>query len=176
MSEEPQLSVGARIVPLTEADWPKAWQIIEPVFRSGETYAVARNVSEADARRLWVEAPLATFVVVDEDDGVLGTYYLKANQAGPGSHVCNCGYIVSERARGRGIASAMCDHSQSEAVRHGFRAMRYNLVVATNTGAIRLWQKHGFEIVGTLPDAFEHPHDGFVDAHVMHKTLATQPT
>lgn len=170
MSQPPHSS-GVRIAPMSDTDWPKAWAIIEPVFRSGETYAVSKDISEDEARRLWFENPLAAFVAVDEESEVLGTYYLKANQAGPGSHVCNCGYIVSPSAQGRGIASAMCEHSQAEAVRNGFRAMQYNLVVATNTGAIRLWQKHGFEIVGTLPGAFEHSRDGFVDAHVMHKTL-----
>ncbi len=171
MSEKSQ-SARVCIAPMSEADWPKAWAIIEPVFRAGETYAVPTDISETQARRLWVENAVASFVAVDEDDEVLGTYYLKGNQAGPGSHVCNCGYIVSPRARGRGIASAMCEHSQVEAVRRGFRAMQYNLVVATNVGAIRVWEKHGFEIVGTLPGAFEHPGDGYVDAHVMYKVLA----
>jgi ribosomal protein S18 acetylase RimI-like enzyme len=38
-------------------------------------------------------------------------------------------------------------------------------------GAIRLWQKLGFEIIGTLPNAFQHPRRGLVDAHVMYKQL-----
>ncbi len=90
-----------------------------------------------------------------------------------GSHVCNCGYIVDETARGRGIASEMCRHSQREALSLGFRAMQYNLVVSTNEGAVRLWKKHGFEVVGTLPEAFRHPRFGFVDAYVMYKRLET---
>ncbi|NER52264.1 MAG: GNAT family N-acetyltransferase [Symploca sp. SIO1A3] len=93
------------------------------------------------------------------------------SHSGQGSHVCNCGYIVAEAARGKSIASAMCKHSQQEAVKLGFRAMQYNLVVSTNTGAVRLWQKLGFEIVGTLPEAFLHPSLGFVDAYVMYKKL-----
>jgi RimJ/RimL family protein N-acetyltransferase len=107
---------------------------------------------------------------------ILGTYYLKANQHGLGGHICNCGYIVSERARGKGIASIMCEHSQAEAVTHGFRGMQYNLVVSTNEGAIRLWKKHGFHVVGTLPGAFRDPDLGYVDAHIMFKQLVPDDT
>ena len=171
MSTQSPSPAGLRIAPFSDSDWPRIWAIIKPVFRSGETYAVPTDISESEARRLWTEAPLATFLALDDADELLGTYYLKANQTGPGSHVCNCGYIVADRARGRGVASAMCEHSQREAAGHGFRAMQFNLVVATNTGAIRLWQKLGFEIAGTLPGAFDHPRDGFVDAHVMYKSL-----
>ena len=168
-----QKAPATRIRPLADADWPATWAIIEPVLRSGETYAFPRDIEEHEAHRVWAEVPAATFVATDDEGAILGTYYLKANHPGPGSHVCNCGYIVSEAARGRGIASAMCAHSQEEAVRRGFRAMQYNLVVATNTGAIRLWERHGFEIVGTLAGAFHHPREGFVDAFVMYKTLVT---
>jgi EAL domain-containing protein (putative c-di-GMP-specific phosphodiesterase class I)/ribosomal protein S18 acetylase RimI-like enzyme len=167
--------VGARAVtmrPFEEPDWPGTWRIIEPVFRAGETYAVAPDLSEDDARRAWVRAPGETFVAIDQDDTVVGTYYLRPNRPGPGSHLSTCGYIVAEDARGRGIASAMCEHSQREALARGYRAMAYNLVVSTNVGAVRLWQRHGFAIVGTLPQAFDHPRLGLVDAFVMYKPLA----
>lgn len=156
---------------IEDADWPAAWRIIEPVLRAGETYAFPPEISDEEAFRVWVEAPLAAYVAVDAAGAILGTYYLKANQPGQGAHVCNCGYIVGEAARGQGVASAMCVHSQAEAMVHGFRAMQYNLVVATNEGAIRLWRRHGFDIVGTLPGAFCHPRFGDVDAHVMYKRL-----
>lgn len=159
------------IRPLQPGDWEAVWRVIEPVFRAGETYAFPPQITEEEARRAWVEAPQATFVAVDDTNTVLGTYYIKPNQPGLGSHVCNCGYIVAEGARGRGIASAMCEHSQVEAVSRGFRAMQYNLVVSTNEGAVRLWQSHGFDIAGRLPAAFRHPRLGFVDAYVMYKQL-----
>lgn len=159
------------IRPFEPGDWPAVWAIIEPVFRAGDTYSFPSDIDEADARRAWIDLPAATFVAVDEAQGVLGTYYLKANQAGPGAHVCNCGYVTGDRARGRGVASAMCEHSQRQALEHGFCAMQYNMVVSTNAGAVRLWQRHGFDIVGTLPGAFRHPEQGFVDAYVMYKTL-----
>jgi ribosomal protein S18 acetylase RimI-like enzyme len=154
-----------------EDDWPAIWALIEPVFRSGETYAFSTEISEAEAHRIWIEAPTATYVAQDDSGAALGTYYIKPNQPGSGSHVCNCGYIVGEHARGMGVATLMCEHSQREAVRRGFRAMQFNLVVSTNEGAVRLWLKLGYEIVGTLPGAFEHPREGFVDAFVMYKQL-----
>jgi ribosomal protein S18 acetylase RimI-like enzyme len=156
---------------LRRADWPAVWAILEPVFRAGETYAVARDIGEDAARALWIDAPLAAFVATDAGGAVLGTCYLKPNHAGPGDHVANCGYAVAEAARGQGIASALCAHSQAEAVARGFRAMQYDCVVSTNAGAVRLWQRHGFAIVGTLPGAFRHPRLGEVDACVMFKRL-----
>ena len=161
----------SKIRPFEETDWDCTWQIIEPVFRSGETYAFSPEISEDEAHKVWIETPSATYVALGKRNEILGTYYLKANQPGLGSHICNCGYIVGENARGKGIASEMCVHSQQEAIAKGFRAMQYNLVVSTNEGAIRLWKKHGFQVVGTLPKAFRHSRLGYIDALVMYKQL-----
>lgn len=120
-----------------------------------------------------MELPQETYVALSQDDKILGTYYIKSNQPGLGAHVCNCGYIVSESARGQGVASSMCMHSQQVAVDLGFRAMQYNLVASTNEGAIRLWKKLGFQVVGTLPNAFNNKSAGYVDALVMYKELIT---
>jgi len=162
-----------RIREFTDRDWPAVWAILEPIFRAGETYAIPRDVSEADARQSWTSPPRQVFVAEDTDSGsVLGTYFLKRNHDGPGDHVCNCGYAVSSDARGQGVASLMCQDSQDQAATRGFRAMQFNLVAASNEGAARLWNKLGFEIVGTLPGAFRHPQVGFVDAYVMFKRLS----
>ncbi len=154
-----------------ESDWDGAWKIIEPVFRAGETYAFSPEITEEEAHKVWIEIPAATYVAVSDNDEILGTFYIKANQPSLGSHVCNCGYIVGENARGKGIASGMCVHSQKEAIAKGFRAMQYNLVVSTNEGAIRLWKKHGFDVIGVLPNAYRHTRLGYVDALVMYKQL-----
>ena len=154
----------------TDADWGDIWRIIEPVFRAGETYAFATDISEADARDAWYCKPERT-LVAEESGSVVGTYYIKPNQSGLGAHVCNCGYIVDAAHQGQGIASLMCEHSQQTAIELGFRAMQYNLVVSTNQRAVQLWKRYGFTIVGTLPGAFRHSTVGFVDAFIMFKTL-----
>ncbi len=159
------------IRPATEADWPAIWLILEPVFRAGESYPYPRDIDEAEARRAWMELPRMT-CVAEEAGQILGTYYIKPNQPGQGSHVCNCGYVVSSTARGRGVASALCEHSQQLGLELGFRAMQFNLVVSTNTGAVRLWQKLGFKVLARLPGAFAHPSEGDVDALLMFKALA----
>lgn len=153
------------------SDWPQIWRVVEPVFRQGETYPFAREIPEGEARVAWMERTAARYVALDAMDSVVGTYYIRPNQPGLGAHVCNCGYVVSEAARGQGVATRMCEHSQDEARRRGFRAMQFNLVVSTNESAFRLWQKLGFELVGTLPGAFLHARRGYVDAHVMYKRL-----
>ena len=114
--------------------------------------------------------PRKTFVV-EEGGKILGTYYIKSNQLGAGSHVCNCGYMVSAKARGKGLGTAMCEHSQEVALELGYKAMQFNCVVTSNQAAVRLWHKLGFETVGRLPKAFEHPSRGYVDALVMYKWL-----
>ncbi len=147
------------------------WRVVEPVFRAGETWPIAPDIGEDEARRFLVDAQSATFVACGDGDEIVGCYVLKPNQPTLGAHVANAGYIVAEQARGRGVASAMCRHSQDEARALGFIAMQYNLVVATNAPAVHLWQKEGFEIVGTLPKAFRHLRLGLVDAYVMYKLL-----
>jgi len=166
------------IRPYAAADWANVWAILQPVFRAGETYAFARDISAEQARDAWTGGGKQVFVAEDEArGGLLGTYYLKTNFDGAASHICNCGYVVSEQARGRGIAARMCEHSQREAIARGYRAMQYNLVVSSNDSAVHLWTKMGFAIVGTIPEAFLHPRLGFVNAYVMYKRLvAAEPT
>ena len=154
-------------------DFERIWPIFHEVVSAGDTYAFDPQTTRQEAYRLWMEVPERTFVA-EIDGEVLGTYFIKRNHEGPGSHVCNCGYMVSSRARGRGLATAMCEHSQAVAVEMGFEVMQFNLVVETNVGAVRLWQKLGFRIVGTVPKAFRHPTRGHVGAHVMYKWLTPE--
>ena len=155
---------------LEQDDWPAVWSILEPVFRAGETYAFPLDISEDEARAAWTGGAKEVWVAAGGDE-IFGTYYLKPNQQGPGDHVCNCGYVVSAAARGRGVATVMCEHSQRKAIERGYHAMQFNLVAASNEGAVRLWRKLGFDVVGTLPEAFRHPTRGLVDAYVMYKVL-----
>ena len=150
------------------------WPILRDVIRAGDTYAIAPGITRDRALELWMEGPRACYVAASEGR-VLGTYYIKTNHAGGGAHVCNCGYMVAPDARGQGVARAMCAHSQGEAVKLGYLAMQYNLVVETNIDAILLWEKMGFETVGRLPKAFNHPEQGLVDARVMYKWLSGRP-
>lgn len=144
--------------------------IILPTIREGATYALDPDMSEADALAYWMGSDKETFVA-EEDGVILGTYYIRPNQAGGGRHVCNCGYMTSATATGRGIARRMCHHSMDYARSKGYRAMQFNFVVSTNERAVRLWQSLGFEIVGRLPLAFRHPTAGYVDALVMYQQL-----
>ena len=160
------------IRPFQPSDWPALWPILQTTFAAGDTYTFSPQSTEAEIHKAWIELPAATFVACNEAGEILGTYFIKPNQPGLGAHVCNCGYVVSASAQGQGIASQMCEHSQKLAVEMGFRAMQFNFVVSTNTGAVRLWQKLGFEIVGTLPGVFQHQKLGFVDAIVMFKNLS----
>lgn len=153
------------------SDEAAVWRIFHHVVRAGDTYAYDPRTSREEGLRLWMEKPAATFVAEDEEGVVVGTYFLTANQPGLGDHVCNAGYMVAAEARGRGVGEAMCRHSLEQARSMGFLAMQFNLVVATNVGAIRLWRRMGFHIVGVLPGAYRHAREGRVDAVVMYRGL-----
>ncbi len=161
---------GLIIRPVRDADLDALWPILRDVIRPGDTYAIDPAISREDLLSFWCDAPAATYVA-ERDGVILGTFYIKTNQQGGGAHVCNCGYITAPAAQGQGIARAMCVHSQDAARHLGYEAMQFNCVVASNVGAIALWTKLGFEIVGRLPSAFRHPDQGLVDALVMFKWL-----
>lgn len=159
------------IRPAGDGDAAEIAALILPVFRAGDTYAIDPDIAEADARAYWCAPDRRVFIAEDATGRALGTYHIRANAGGGGGHVCNCGYITAEAARGRGVARAMLAHSLEEARRSGFRAMQFNFVVATNLRAIETWTGAGFRIVGRLPGAFRHPVEGYVDALVMWKDL-----
>ena len=152
------------------SDWEAIWPIFHEIVKSADTYAYDPDTTKQQGEKIWLTSPRKTFVV-EEDGNILGTYYIKTNQAGPGNHVCNCGYMVSSSARGRGIATAMCKHSQQIALQLNYQAMQFNFVASSNEGAVRLWTNLGFNTVGRLPNAFHHPSKGYVDALVMFKWL-----
>ena len=159
-----------QIRPASEADHTAILAIVAPVLRAGQTYAIARHLTDAQTLAYWF-APTHEVFVAEDDGTILGTYYLMANQGGGGAHVANCGYMTAPAAQGKGVARTMCQHSLLRAADRGFRAMQFNHVVSTNTRAVALWQSLGFEIVGTLPDAFNHPVHGYVDSYVMFRAL-----
>lgn len=155
----------------TPGDFEQIWPIFHEVVAAGDTYAFAPETTMEQAFKIWMETPRQVHVF-EEAGRILGSYFIKTNQAGPGDHVCNCGYMVASAARGRGLATAMCEHSQVIARQLGYEAMQFNIVVSTNERAVQLWTRLGFDTVGRLPKAFRHPTQGYVDALVMYKWLA----
>jgi ribosomal protein S18 acetylase RimI-like enzyme len=160
----PELPLTIRLA--ETRDHEQIWSILEPVIRAGETYTLPRDFSREQALAYWFSDAHEVFVA-EQSGATVGTYYLRANQAGGGSHVANCGYVTATHASGRGVARAMCSHSLARAQERGFRAMQFNFVVSSNQRAVRLWRSFGFEVAGRLPDAFLHPRLGYVDALVM---------
>ena len=156
--------------PATPDDHDAIWRILEPVIRAGETYALPRDWSRAQALEYWL-APAHEVFVAEDGGAILGTSFVRANQLGAGAHVANAAYMTDVHATGRGVARAMCAHSLDLARTRGFTAMQFNFVVATNERAVRLWESFGFATVGRIPGAFRHPRHGLVDALVMHRKL-----
>ena len=154
----------------TQRDRDAIWNIFREIVATADTYTFDPNISRDEALAYWFRSDTHTYVA--ENNGrVIGTYILRANQSGPGSHVANAAFMVARGAQGQGIGRAMAEHCLNEARHFGFRAMQFNFVVSTNVAAIRLWQQFGFEIVGTLPGAFRHSQKGYVDVYVMFRSV-----
>jgi ribosomal protein S18 acetylase RimI-like enzyme len=158
------------IRPATDGDADSIWRIFHAVVSAGDTYSFAPDTDRAGALDLMMEQPLATYVA-EVDGEVAGCFYIKPNQPGLGAHVCNAGFMVAPDVQRRGLGRAMGAFALEEAKRLGFSAMIFNFVVATNTGAIALWESFGFEILGTVPGAFNHARLGPTDTHVMFRRL-----
>ncbi|MFL4474403.1 GNAT family N-acetyltransferase [Paeniglutamicibacter sp. MACA_103] len=156
----------------TDDDWPGLWPIIEEVVRAGHTYCWPMDATEDACRSWWMGKPGGTvYVAVDEDGSIAGTAELHPNQPAAGSHVANAGFMVASQASGRGLGRMLGRHVIEEATAQGFTAMQFNAVVATNAHAIRLWQSLGFNILATIPGAFEHPEHGLVGLNLMYRSL-----
>lgn len=160
-----------QIVPAQPADAEAIWQIFHAVVKKGDTYVYAPESTRDFFEDLWLKQPVATFVA-KENGVVVGTYVLRKNRPGLGDHVSNAGYMTHPEHQGKGIGQALCAHSLTEAKKRGFTAMQFNFVVSTNTRAVKLWQKMGFSIIGTVPNAYRHqPLGKLVDVHIMHRGL-----
>jgi ribosomal protein S18 acetylase RimI-like enzyme len=159
-----------RIRRATAKDRAAIWRIFHAVVSRGDTYAFDPDISREQALACWLSPKTRCYVGLSEQK-IVGTYILKANHPGLGSHVANAGFMVAPWAQGRGIGRVMAEHCLHEATRLGYRAMQFNFVVSTNTTALRLWKNLGFKIVGRLPGAFRHRRHGFVDVYVMYRKL-----
>jgi L-amino acid N-acyltransferase YncA len=154
-----------------DKDYDEVWVIFSNVISGGDVFSFEPNTSKADLKKLWFADNMDTFVAVDNLGKVVGSYYVKPNQPGLGSHIANAGYMVHPDEKGKGIGQLMCQHSIDFAREKGYLAMQFNMVVSSNDSAVKLWKSFGFSTIGTIPQAFRHQRLGLVDAYIMHKKL-----
>jgi L-amino acid N-acyltransferase YncA len=155
----------------TEADWPQVYPFFAAIVEAGETYAYPENLSSDDARAYWMATPPGRTVVAVDDDRVVGSATMGPNRPGRGAHVATASFMVDSAHRGHGVGRALGMHVVDWGRAAGYRGIQFNAVVETNTAAVRLWQDLGFEIVGTVPAAFNHRQRGYVGLHVMFMPL-----
>jgi L-amino acid N-acyltransferase YncA len=151
-------------------DWPRIWPFWHRIVAAAETYAWDPDTSEEAARALWMSPAKRVYVAEDDTGAVVGSAYLTPNYGGPAAGIANAGFMVDPDQGGRGVGRALADHVLAEAAAAGYRAMVFNAVVETNP-AVRLWTSLGFTILGTVPDAYDHPRHGRVGLHIMYRAL-----
>lgn len=154
-----------------DTDWAAVWPIFQQVVAARDTYVYDPEWSSDEARKVWVEAPPGKTVVACEGSRILGTAKMGPNRPGPGSHVATASFMVAPDAQGRGIGRALGEYALTWAREQGYAAMQFNAVVETNVPAVKLWQALGFEIIGTVPEAFEHARLGRVGLHIMYRRV-----
>jgi L-amino acid N-acyltransferase YncA len=164
------MSGAAVIIPATDASWAGIWPIFREVVAAGQTYAYPEDLTCEQARELWMERPPGRTVVAVDGDTVLGSAKMGANRPGRGSHVATASFMVAAAHRGRGVGRLLGLDALAWARASGFAAMQFNAVVETNP-AVALWQALGFQIIGTVPEAFDSAADGLVGLHVMYQRL-----
>ena len=153
-----------------DKDYDQVWEIFSKVIQTGDTYVFDPQTPKSDLKKHWFADYMQTYVAVD-NDVIVGTYFIKPNQIDQGNHVANCGYMVNPNFQGKGIGKLLCEHSLQIAKENNFKAMQFNIVISTNEGAVKLWQKFGFKIIGTTPNGFRHKKLGLVDTYIMYKEL-----
>ncbi|WP_449344170.1 N-acetyltransferase family protein [Streptomyces nigrescens] len=156
----------------TAVDWPAIWPFFHTIVAAGETYTYPRDLDEATGREMWLlRPPGRTVVAVDDSGAVLGTAKMNPNHMGGASHIASASFMVDPQHAGRGVGRALGEHVLAWARAEGYRAMQFNAVVETNTGAVALWKSLGFQIMTTLPEGFLHPTKGYVGLHIMYQQL-----
>ena len=156
----------------TSDDWPQIWPFLRDIVTAGETFTYDRDLTEDQARASWLAGPPARAVVAADHDGsILGTARMGPNHMGGAAHIATASFMVDPAHSRRGVGRALGEHVLAWARAEGYRAMQFNAVVETNTGAVGLWRSLGFEVIGTLPEGFRHPSRGYVGLHIMHRRL-----
>jgi len=154
----------------TPADNDVIWEIIRQVISTGDTYVFDPNSSREKMLAFWCGEGRHTYVAVS-DDKIVGSFVLRDNQPDLGSHIANGAYMVLPSASGYGIGKTMGVYSIEEAKRLGYKAMQFNIVIKSNERAVKLWQSLGFEIIGEIPEAFNHKQNGLTNAYIMYRKL-----
>lgn len=161
------------IRPAAQSDLPAMRGIFDAVVATGDTLPFSAAMPAETFYSHWFGAHRA--YVAENEAGVIGMYKMGPNYPDLGSHIASATYLVAPAAQGQGAGRALVTHSIAQAHSEGFLAMQFNYVVSTNAAAVALYEKLGFSVVGTLPQAFRHRQLGLVDAYVMAKPLQSPP-
>jgi GNAT superfamily N-acetyltransferase len=165
------MSTDVEIRPAGREDWPSIWPFFARIVEAGQTYAYPEDLTEDTARRLWMAPPPDRTLVAVRGDRVLGSAKMGPNRPGRGAHIGTASFMVDPEQAGQGVGRALARHVVEQCRTDGYHGIQFNAVVETNRAAVTLWLALGFQIIGTVPEAFDHREHGLVGLHVMYLKL-----
>lgn len=154
------------------ADLPAIARFFRAIVAAGETYAYPEDLDDQGIADLWMAgSPRRCVVALDEDGAILGSASMGPNRPGRGAHVATGSFMVDPAAQGLGVGRALGTEVVRWAGAEGYAGIQFNAVVETNAAAVHLWRSLGFEVMTTIPGAYEHASHGRVGLHVMFRRL-----
>ncbi len=155
----------------SDEDWPGIYRFYSVIMSEGTSYAFPEGQTLEEARPWWMEQPPGRTVVAVEEGEIVGSAKMGPNRPGRGSHIATASFLVDQACRGKGVGRALGEYVIEWCRAEGFRGIQFNAVVESNESAVHLWKSLGFEVIGTVPEAFDHPRHGLVGLYVMHRRL-----
>lgn len=154
----------------SEEEKKELYELFLEIIKEGDSYPQTLPYSFEEFFNYFF-AKGSTVLICKENQKIVGGFYLKPNFPGKSSHIGNCGYIVNKDYRGQKIGFHLGKCSIDIAKELGYKSIIFNLVIKENIRAVKLWEKLGFKIIGTIPDAVKINNDKFHDAYIMFLNL-----
>lgn len=160
---------GLTLTPFSQEDESGLYEIFRDVVDSGSQFPYECSSVQEFYRQFF--APTSEVYVCRSATEVVGGFFVRSNFPGRSSHIANAAYMIKSFYRGQGIGTLLINASLEIAKAMGFQAMQFNMVLSQNGAATKLYQKLGFNIIGTIPEAIRNPDGSYQDGYVLHRKL-----
>ena len=153
----------------TPADLPQMLEIWNEIVEEGIAFPQEESLTLETGADFFGQQ---TYTAVAEEYGVIyGLYILHPNNVGRCGHICNASYAVKSDSRGRHIGKQLVLDCLQQGKAHGFRVLQFNAVVESNLHARHLYERLGFQQLGTIPGGFRMKNGEYVNICPYYRAL-----